>query len=48
MWKAHNIICATLFVIIFARTNFALSRKKIHLRAKISTEFMLKKTMREI
>ena len=32
----------TLFVLIFA-----LSRKKIHLRAKISTEFTLKKAMRE-
>ena len=33
----------TLFVLIFA-----LSRKKIHLRPKISTNFTLKKAMREI
>ena len=33
----------TLFVLIFA-----LSRKKIHLRTKISTEFTLKKAMCEI
>ena len=33
----------TLFVLIFV-----LSHKKIHLRAKISTEFTLKKAMRKI
>ena len=58
--NCHNIIAVkilslvlqditfTLFVLNFARTDFALSPKKIHLRAKISTEFTLKKAMREI
>ena len=40
---AWIIIRHTLFVLIFT-----LSRKKLHLRAKISTEFTLKKAMREI
>ena len=38
----------TLFVLIFARTNFRAFVQKIHLRGKISTEFTLKKAMREI
>ena len=38
-----EVSCTTLFALIFT-----LSHKKIHLREKISTEFTLKKAMREI
>ena len=37
----------TLFVLIFARTNFPTLAQKINLRAKFSTEFALKRGVRE-
>ena len=44
----HNHSRFTLFVPIFARTNFRALAQKIRLGAKISTEFTLKKATREI